>query len=110
MNIKSALLLCYWQNKSLLTRMRYDFGREIVVLSSSAILLGLFYYIFRDFLTEKLAHLPSQGPLSHALLAALFLITGPWVGARIHDLLQGETSWRQFASRCGEDPATLRCS
>ncbi len=108
MDLKAALHLCYWQNSSTLTRIRYDFGREIVLMFSSATLLGLFFYIFKDFLQEKIAHLPSQGALVFALLAAVLVLGGPWIGARIAELLGSEASWRNFATRCGEKPSTLR--
>ncbi|MDQ3232408.1 MAG: hypothetical protein M3Q07_11350, partial [Pseudobdellovibrionaceae bacterium] len=53
------LSLIVQHNKQSFTRIRYDWGRELVVIASTGILLGLFYYMFHDFLQDKLQGLPT---------------------------------------------------
>jgi hypothetical protein len=97
-------------NKQALTRIRYDWGRELVVIASTGILLGLFYYMFKDFLQDKLNDLPDQlrALIATRLLAAVMLGLGLWVGGRLSNLYRDEPGWPQFALRSGEDPQVVR--
>lgn len=97
------------QNKQSLLRLRYDLGRELVVIISSAVLLGLFAYIFHDFLTEKLAVIPDEQRLriSSGFAAILLLILGPWLGSLLDRLWRQDPSLAAFARRSGENPQTI---
>jgi hypothetical protein len=103
------LALTYQHNKQNIIRIRYDWGRELVVITSTGILLGLFYYIFHDFLQSKLSDLPAGLRLSIAdrLIGAVLLGLGLWVTARLQNLFKDEPGWAQFALRSGEVPAVV---
>ncbi len=97
-------------NKQSLTRIRYDWGRELVVIASTGILLGLFYYMFHDFLQEKINDLPPslRELIASRLRAAVMLGLGLWVGGRLANLFRDEPGWANFALRSGEDPWVVR--
>ncbi|WP_141735373.1 hypothetical protein [Oligoflexus tunisiensis] len=97
-------------NKQSLTRIRYDWGRELVVIASTGILLGLFYYMFRDFLQDKLNDLPTslRELIATRLRAVVMLGLGLWVGGRLSNLYRDEPGWAHFALRSGEDPQVVR--
>lgn len=107
--MRRALRLVLLQNKQSLLRLRYDLGRELVVIISSAVLLGLFAYIFHDFLTEKLAVIPVEQRLriSSGFAAILLLVLGPWLGSLIDRLWRQDPSLAAFARRSGEVPRTI---
>jgi hypothetical protein len=44
--------------KSYLRKLLYDFSREIVIITSTAVLCALFFYIFGDFISDKLKDIP----------------------------------------------------
>lgn len=84
-------------------------GRELLVIFSTATLLGLFFYIFHDFLNEKIA---AMGPelrrsLSRGFLATLLCLLGPLTAGPLRSLWQSGVGWNAFAARLGEDPAVL---
>jgi hypothetical protein len=97
-------------NKQSFTRIRYDWGRELVVIASTGILLGLFYYMFHDFLQDKLNDLPShlREMIATRLRAVVTLGLGLWVGGRLASLFRDEPGWADFALRSGEDPWVVR--
>lgn len=103
---QSALKLLVFHNKQNLIRIRYDWGRELVVISSTCILLSLFYYIFHDFLHSKLQDFPEQLgiALSNKLMGAAILILGIFVAGRLRALFFLNPSWGHFAERIGENP------
>ncbi len=110
MSMFRSLRLVSTYNKQFFMKLRYDLGRELVVLISSAVLLGLFAYIFRDFLNDKLRAIPpnEQASLARAFATVLILLVGPLLAAPIHKLWQEEPSLRSFALRSGETPAVLK--
>jgi hypothetical protein len=97
-------------NKQSLTRIRYDLGRELVVIASTGILLGLFYYMFHDFLQDKLNDLPIglREIIATRLRAVIMLGLGLWVGGRLNNLYRAEPGWAHFALRSGEEPGVVR--
>ncbi len=103
------LALIVHHNKQNLIRIRYDWGREMLVLSSTGILLGLFYYIFHDFLHTKLNDLPEslrQG-ISTRLMATVLLGLGAWIAGRLAQLFKDQPGWALFALRSGEQPSVV---
>jgi hypothetical protein len=98
--------LIFQHNKQSFTRIRYDWGRELVVIASTGILLGLFYYMFHDFLQDKLNDLEPalRKTIATRLRGAVMLGLGLWVGGRLSNLFRDEPGWPQFALRSGEDP------
>jgi hypothetical protein len=109
-NFFRALRLVGTHNKQYFLRLRHDLGRELVVLISSLVLLGLFAYIFRDFLNEKLKVIPAEQQAGIARLFAfsLLMVLGPWIASPIRKLWRQEPSLRSFALRSGENPSTVR--
>lgn len=59
-SLKRTFMLFGLYLKSLWHRLYYDLSKEIVVLLCSAVLFGLFYYVFNDFLNSKVASLSSE--------------------------------------------------
>lgn len=109
MSISRSLRLALYHNKQFFLKLRYDLGRELVVLISSTVLLGLFAYIFRDFLNDKLRAIPSgeQAAIARAFATVLALLVGPIIAAPIHALWREEPSLKSFATRSGEEPQTV---
>lgn len=103
------LTLIYQHNKQNIIRIRYDWGRELLVIASTGILLGLFYYIFHDFLHEKLSDLPAALRLAIAdrLVMVFLLSLGIWNSSRIRALFQDGPGWASFALRSGEEPVVV---
>lgn len=85
-------------------------GRELLVIFSTATLLGLFFYIFHDFLNEKVAAIEPalRQSLSRGFLASVLVLLGPLTAGRVKNLWQSGAGWSAFASRCGEDPSVLK--
>ncbi len=85
-------------------------GRELVMIFSTATLLALFFYIFHDFLNEKIAgvapHL--RQAMSRGFLSILLVLLGPVLAGQLKNLWQSEMGWNAFALRAGEDPRVLR--
>lgn len=110
MNFLRSLRLVRTHNKQFFLKLRYDLGRELVVLISSLVLLGLFAYIFRDFLNEKLKVIPAeqQAGIARAFALGLLMILGAVLAAPVHKLWKEEPGLRSFALRSGENPATVR--
>lgn len=110
MSIFRSLRLVGYHNKQFFLKLRYDLGRELVVLISSAVLLGLFAYIFRDFLNDKLRAIPpaEQASLARAFATLILLLVGPVIATPIYSLWRDEPSLRSFAFRSGEDPFTIK--
>jgi hypothetical protein len=101
--------LIFQHNKQSFTRIRYDWGRELLVMASTGILLGLFYYMFHDFLQDKLNDLPTsfRDMIAQRLRTAVMLSLGLWVGGRLANLYRDEPGWAHFALRAGEEPAVV---
>lgn len=99
-----VLRLLWLQNKQSVMRLRYDVGRELVVIISSATLLGLFYYMFYDFLHAKLSDVDAalRAQLSRQFLVLLLLLLGPWTAGHLRPLWQKGAGWIAFAGRSGE--------
>ncbi|MBC7533402.1 MAG: hypothetical protein H7318_17660 [Oligoflexus sp.] len=110
MSIFRSLRLVGYHNKQFFLKLRYDLGRELVVLISSVVLLGLFAYIFRDFLNDKLRAIPhaEQVSIARAFATVILLLIGPVIAAPIHSLWRDEPSLRSFAFRSGESPAAIK--
>lgn len=110
MSIFRSLRLVGYHNKQSVLKLRYDLGRELVVLISSAVLLGLFAYIFRDFLNDKLRAIPpsEQAAIARVFATVLLLMVGPLVAAPIYRLWRDDPSLRSFALRSGERPAIIK--
>ncbi|MBC7658467.1 MAG: hypothetical protein H7249_02035 [Chitinophagaceae bacterium] len=109
MSLSRSLRLTWTHNKQFFQKLRYDLGRELVVLISSAVLLGLFAYIFRDFINDKLKAIPpsEQASIARGFATFLLLLTGPLLASPIHRLWRDEPSLRSFANRSGENPRTI---
>lgn len=107
--MQNSLRLLFLQNKQLALRLRYDLGRELVVIISSAVLLGLFAYIFHDFLTDKLTVIPDEQRLriTSGFAAVVLLLLGPWLGSRLDRLWRQDPSLAAFARRSGEEPKAI---
>jgi hypothetical protein len=110
MSINRSVRLVGYHNKQFFLKLKYDLGRELVVLISSTVLLGLFAYIFRDFLNDKLRVIPpnEQAAIARAFATILLLLVGPIIAAPIQRLWREEPSLRSFATRSGERPETVR--
>lgn len=109
MNVRRSLRLVGTHNKQFFLKLRYDLGRELVVLICSIVLLGLFAYIFRDFLNEKLKVIPApkQASIAQMFAGLLLLVLGPWIASPIRRLWREESGLGQFALRSGETPSTV---
>ena len=104
------LRLLFLQNKQSLIRLRYDVGRELVVLLSGTVLLGLFYYMFHDFLHEKLSGVSPafRASLGHQLIIILLLLLGPLAAGGVRGLWQKGPGWIAFGSRSGERQSVIQ--
>jgi|GEM_PF-2735119 hypothetical protein len=109
LKLTTPLRLVWLHNKQSLIRLRYDFGREVVVIISAITLLGLFFYIFHDFLHQKVRDIPE--PIRERLIAgflvSLLLLLGPWIGGRIRRLWSEDAGWSTYTERLGENPRML---
>lgn len=109
-NVLRSLRLVAIHNKQFFLKLRYDLGRELVVLISSLVLLGLFVYIFRDFLTEKLKVIPpeAQAGIAQSFALILLMLTGLAFASPIYKLWRDEPTLRSLAYRSGEEPGVIR--
>lgn len=109
MSFFRSLRLVRTHNKQFLLKLRYDLGRELVVLISSLVLLGLFAYIFRDFLDEKLKVIPpaQQAGIARMFALVLLMVLGSIVAAPIRKLWKEDPGLRSFSLRIGENPSTV---
>ncbi len=91
-------------------RLRHDLIQELVVLLCGGVLLAVFFYIFNDFINDKVAHL--GGVLQQQLLGifcgAILFLSG-WMSA----VLFAREAWQEFSlhrwqHRLGEHPKLLR--
>lgn len=91
-------------------RLRHDLTQELVVLLCGGVLLAVFFYIFNDFINDKVAHLSAS--LQHQLLgifcSGILLLCG-WMSAAIfaREAWQ-EHSLHRWQERLGEQPKLLR--
>jgi hypothetical protein len=63
--------LCLIDIKGFGRKLRYDLAREVVVLLCVTVLLALFYYVFNDFINEKLADVSQKLKIIVSYVVAL---------------------------------------
>lgn len=108
--MKKACYLVWLSLSGTIHRLRHDLGRELVVGFSALILLGLFTYVFGDFLTIKTADLPAslQSNLSQGFGIILLGLTTLVCSRLLRQDRSSHQSFYNAASRMGESPGTLR--
>lgn len=91
-------------------RLRHDLTQELVVLLCGGVLLAVFFYIFNDFINEKVAQLSTslQSTLLGIFCSIILFFCG-WMSAAIF----AREAWQEFSihrwqKRLGEDPRFLR--
>ncbi len=108
--MKKACYLVWLSLSGAVHRLRHDLGRELVVGFSGLILLGLFIYVFGDFLTIKTADLPPtlQSNLSQGFGIILLGLTTLICSRLLRQDRSSHQSFYNAASRLGESPGILR--
>ena len=103
-------LLMSIQLKSIVRKLRYDLVSEIVVLICALVLIGLFYYIFQDFLNVKLQTVPkeSQEKIARAFAVGIIAVTALFLRSTLNKQTDHEPKVAQFAARLGEPPRIVR--
>ena len=91
--------------KSYLRKLLYDFSREIVIITSTSVLCALFFYIFGDFISDKLKDIPANKVNTIATYIAIaFTIVGHffWYKLIIANKLSKDGLYRTFL-RLGQE-------
>mgnify|MGYP001228640116 CR=1 FL=1 len=93
-----------------LRKFRYDLAREIVVGICTAVLLGLFFYIFRDFFKDKLSLISAPASVFMTQSFGLAILAfSALIGARISKReFTDPSSIGHMALLLGEKPSTIR--
>jgi hypothetical protein len=102
--MKQAFYLYILSLKSFWHRLRYDFAQELVIGLSSIVLMGLFYYIVKDFLNSEIKQLSYKMYQSFSLVVGLLLlILGAGLpGFRLATEWKDEHSFVRIAQFLGE--------
>ncbi len=96
--------------KSIAHKVRYDFARELVVAICSAVVLGLFYYVFNDFLNVEIKQLSTtmRDSLGKWASYGVFLVAAIFTGRRIGHRFKDDNGLAKYAYVMGESPKTLK--
>lgn len=92
-------------------KLRHDFIREIVVGFCSLVLLGLFYYVFDDFLNVEVAKLSlaMRDRFAEALAWGILLVGAFFGGRWTKGFFVVPSSLFNRIALLGESPTVLRC-
>ena len=108
--MKDTLTLFGIELKSYLRKVLYDLNREIVIICSTAVLGGLFFYIFGDFINDKLNGVSNQTvqTISQSIAYSFILFTHFfWYKLCLSHKLASGSLYRTFL-RLGETRKKLK--
>lgn len=108
--MQELLLLVKIQLRSILRKIKYDLVSEIVVLFCSVVLIGLFYYIFQDFLNDKLKSISkeTQGTIAMSFSGIILFLSTILLKSSLERINPYYPSIENFAGRIGSSPKVLR--
>lgn len=94
---------------SLWHRLKYDWGSELTALTCFVTLLSLFFYLFGDFLNEKILVLPENTRIGLLRWSGRFIwsILGVQLGASLR-VFRGGRDLAKFSIALGEKPKVVR--
>ena len=108
--IRRAWMLYISSLRAAGNKIRYDFASEITIFLCCFVLLGLFFYIFDDFLNVEMARmsLVARNILAWALSWIISSVVAALTGREIAKELGSANSISLLAKRLGEDPSSIQ--
>ena len=108
--MKNILKLIAMDLKGYTRKLLYDFSREIVVITSTCVLCALFFYIFGDFISEKLKSVPEskvQMVANYVAIAFIFVSHFFWYKLILSNKLAKDGLYSTF-QRIGQEKLSLQ--